>query len=137
MYFNNLQNERTQLVSRRNLFGRCGHILAIGALGATALGSESGPKFEGDVAILNVALGLEHQAIAAYDAGAGSKLLSADQLKVAVSFQREHKAHRDALIKYIRRFKGTPVAMIITNMIVSSVRSVKLPRFTPTVIIWT
>ena len=27
-------------------------------------------KFEGDVAILNVALGLEHQAIAAYNAGA-------------------------------------------------------------------
>lgn len=69
-----------------------------------------GEKFAGDLAILNLALGLEHQAIAAYDAGAQSKLLSPDQLKLAVSFQTDHKRHRDALIKFIRRFGGTPVA---------------------------
>ena len=68
-----------------------------------------GEKFADDVAILNVALGLEHQAIAAYDAGANSKLLSPDQVKIALSFQRDHKRHRDALIKYILRFGGTPV----------------------------
>ncbi len=66
-------------------------------------------KYAGDLAILNVALGLEHQAIAAYDAGAKSKLLSADQLKIAVSFQADHKRHRDALTGYIRRFGGVPV----------------------------
>lgn len=67
-------------------------------------------RFAGDLAILNVALGLEHQAIAAYDAGAKSKLLSADQLKIAVSFQSDHKRHRDALTAFIKRFGGTPVA---------------------------
>src|SRR5579883_3459092 len=66
-------------------------------------------KFSGDVAICNVALGLEHEAIAAYDTGAKSKLLSADQLKIAVSFQADHKRHRDALTRFIRRFGGTPV----------------------------
>lgn len=66
-------------------------------------------KFAGDLAILNVALGLEHQAIAAYDAGAKSKLLTPDQLKIAVSFQADHKRHRDALIRFIRHYGGTPV----------------------------
>jgi len=79
------------------------------ALGVGAAG-RSVDRLAGDVAILNVALGLEHQAIAAYDAGANSKLLSPDQLKIAVSFQRDHKRHRDALTKYILRFGGTPVA---------------------------
>lgn len=66
-------------------------------------------QFPGDIAILNVALGLELQAIAAYDAGAASKLLSPEQLKIALSFQADHKRHRDALIRYIRRYGGTPV----------------------------
>lgn len=66
-------------------------------------------RFPGDVAILNVALGLEHQAIAAYDTGVKSKLLDAAQLKIAVSFQNDHKRHRDALVRFIRRFGGTPV----------------------------
>jgi len=66
-------------------------------------------KWAGDVAILNVALGLEHQAIAAYNAGAASKLLSEAHMKIAVSFLNDHKRHRDALAQFIRRFGGTPV----------------------------
>lgn len=71
--------------------------------------ARAGTRFPGDVAILNVALGLEHQAIAAYDAGAKSKLLTPEQLKVAVAFQADHKRHRDAIISLIRSFGGTPV----------------------------
>lgn len=71
--------------------------------------ARTGQPYAGDVAILNVALGLEHQAIAAYDAGAKSKLLTPDQLKVAVAFQADHKRHRDAIIALIRHFGGTPV----------------------------
>lgn len=56
-----------------------------------------------------VALGLEHEAIAAYDAGAKSNLLPAAQLKIAVSLQGDHKRHRDALTSCVRRFGGTPV----------------------------
>jgi len=98
-------------VSRRQLLQAGG--ISAAAVGALALGSAvpaKAEKFAGDLAILNVALGLEHQAIAAYDAGAKSKLLSADQLKIAVSFQSDHKRHRDALTTFVKRYGGTPVA---------------------------
>jgi rubrerythrin len=64
---------------------------------------------EKDVAIMNVALGLEHQAIAAYMAGAGTKLLSDPVLQVAVKFMKQHQEHRDALAKTIKAFGGKPV----------------------------
>ncbi|MFA5119681.1 ferritin-like domain-containing protein [Zavarzinia sp.] len=63
----------------------------------------------GDADILNVALGLEHEAIAAYQIGAESKLLKPDVLKVAVAFQSHHKEHRDALAATIKKLGGTPV----------------------------
>ncbi len=63
-----------------------------------------------DVGILNVALGLEHEAINAYQLGAQSGLLQKPVLDVAVKFQSDHKAHRDALIAAIQKLGGTPVA---------------------------
>jgi hypothetical protein len=63
-----------------------------------------------DVATLNVALGLEHEAIMAYQLGAESKLLQPGVLQTAVLFQDHHKQHRDALIATIRKMGGTPVA---------------------------
>lgn len=63
-----------------------------------------------DAAILNVALGLEHEAIAAYQLGAESGLLQPAVLEVAVGFQGHHKQHRDALIGAIQQLGGTPVA---------------------------
>lgn len=62
-----------------------------------------------DVNILNVALGLEHEAISAYQLGATSGLLQKPVLDVAVKFQSDHKAHRDALVATIRKLGGTPV----------------------------
>lgn len=62
-----------------------------------------------DVGILNVALGLEHEAINAYQLGAESGLLAKPVLDVAVAFQGHHKAHRDALIATIQKMGGTPV----------------------------
>jgi hypothetical protein len=64
----------------------------------------------GDVAILNVALGLEHEAIGAYQLGAQSGLLQKPVLDIAVQFQSHHKSHRDALANAIRQMGGTPVA---------------------------
>ena len=104
-------NASAKRISRRQLLQAGG--VSAAAVGALALGTAvpaAAAKFGGDLAILNVALGLEHQAIAAYDAGAKSKLLSADQLKIAVSFQNDHKRHRGALTGFIKRFGGTPVA---------------------------
>lgn len=63
-----------------------------------------------DVDILNVALGLEHEAINAYQLGAESGLLQDPVLQVAVLFQSHHKAHRDALVATIEKMGGSPVA---------------------------
>jgi rubrerythrin len=62
-----------------------------------------------DVSILNVALGLEHEAIGAYQIGAESGLLEKPVLEVAVLFQSQHKEHRDALTKAVHKLGGVPV----------------------------
>lgn len=84
---------------------------AIGLLsGAPGLASaQSSTSMASDVGILNVALGLEHEAINAYQLGATSGLLQKPVLDVAVLFQSHHKAHRDALIATIEKLGGKPV----------------------------
>jgi len=62
-----------------------------------------------DVAILNVALGLENEAIGAYQLGAESGLLQKPVLDTAVRFQSDHKGHRDALVGTIQKLGGKPV----------------------------
>ena len=63
-----------------------------------------------DVGILNVALGLEHEAINAYQLGAESGLLQKPVLETAVLFQSQHKEHRDAIVATIGKLGGKPVA---------------------------
>lgn len=67
-----------------------------------------------DVDILNVALGLEHQGIGAYQVGADSGILKQPALNIALLFQSHHKAHRDALIAAIQKLGGTPVTALST-----------------------
>ncbi|XVJ71766.1 MAG: ferritin-like domain-containing protein [Rhizobacter sp.] len=55
-------------------------------------------------------VGLEHEAINAYQLGAGSGLLQKPVLDLAVQFQSHHKAHRDALIATMQKMGGKPVA---------------------------
>ena len=64
----------------------------------------------GDIGILNVALGLEYQAIYAYTVGAGTGLLSDEVKKVAVAFMGQHEAHADLEASTIKKMGGTPVA---------------------------
>ena len=83
---------------------------AIAVLGGCESMAASKSANAGDVDILNVALGLEHEAINAYQLGAESGLLQEPVLKVAVLFQSHHKAHRDALVATIQKLGGAPVA---------------------------
>jgi len=85
-------------------------ILALSGIGGalTRAHASSGDAAQ-DVTILNVALALEHEGIAAYQLGAESGLLTKDVLDVAVQFQSHHKAHRDALIAAIGSMDGAPV----------------------------
>ncbi len=56
----------------------------------------------GDAHILNVALALEHEAIAAYGVGAKTGLLKGGVLKLALQFRGQHEAHAEALEGAIR-----------------------------------
>jgi rubrerythrin len=78
--------------------------------GREALAQSAAANPEGDVNILNVALVLEYEAINAYQLGAASGLLLKPVHDVAVRFQADHKAHRDALAATIRKLGGTPAA---------------------------
>ena len=68
-----------------------------------------GQSVDGDAGILTAALYLEHEAIAAYQAGVESKLLSEAAGKIAVAFQSDHKYHRDGISGAIRTLGGEPI----------------------------
>jgi hypothetical protein len=99
--------------SRRGFLGGSALTLSAGTIallaGAPGL-ARAGMDPAKDASILNVALGLEHEAINAYQLGAGSGLLQKPVLDVAVLFQSHHKAHRDALIATIEKLGAKPVA---------------------------
>jgi rubrerythrin len=100
---------RREIVAFSGLAGVGALLAIIGHSIGEARAQSAGNVAEGDLKILNVALGLEHEAIAAYQAGAESKLLDRPILETAVLFQSQHKAHRDALAATIKRAGGTPV----------------------------
>ncbi len=107
-------NFNTMLASRRMILGRtalsAAAVAMLGGQEAMAAGMRKGSKMSSsDVDILNVALGLEHEAIAAYQLGAESGLLTPSVLGVAVAFQSHHKQHRDALIGTIQKMGGKAV----------------------------
>lgn len=91
------------ITRRRGLF-------TLGALAATGLAQSTWAKGaaagSGDAVILNAALALEFQAIAAYQVGAESKLLDKPVLDLAVQFQGHHKAHAAALTVAIENSGG-------------------------------
>ena len=104
------------LACARRLFLARSSQLTLSAAAVTLLAGASGTaraqssmSASADVNILNVALGLEHEAINAYQLGAASGLLQKPVLDVAVAFQSHHKAHRDALIATIEKLGGKPV----------------------------
>ena len=106
---------KSRSVSRRALLADAGKLtLSAGAIallaGNDALANNAGADASKDTGILNIALALEHEAIAAYQIGAESGLLDKPVLDVAVLFQSHHKAPRDALISTIQKMGGKPVA---------------------------
>jgi Ferritin-like domain len=94
---------RREIVAFSGLAGVGALLATIGHSIGEARAQSAGSAAEGDLKILNVALGLEHEAIAE------SKLLDKPILETAVLFQSQHKAHRDALAATIKRAGGTPI----------------------------
>lgn len=62
-----------------------------------------------DVSILNAAIALEHEGIAAYQIGATSGLLDPAVVEIGLTFQGHHKGHRDILVSAVRDLGGEPV----------------------------
>lgn len=99
--------------SRRGLLRGTGKLMLSGAAIAILAGCESmaaeSMASEGDLNILNVALGAEYQAIAAYQVGAESGLLQKPVLQVAIKFQSDHKKHAEVLAATLIKLGGKPV----------------------------
>ncbi len=64
---------------------------------------------DNDVGLLNTALALEHEGIAAYSIAGGSGLLQPDVLAIGLKFRGHHMKHRDDLAAAIRTLGGRPV----------------------------
>jgi hypothetical protein len=110
-----LERNEALILPRRNFLAKAANLTlsasAIGLLaGQSSLANAQSMDSSKDVAILNVALGLEHEAIGAYQLGAESGLLQKGILDTAVLFQSHHKGHRDALMATIEKLGGRPVA---------------------------
>lgn len=98
--------------NRRAFLRQAGVItLGVGAAGLFAGGSASAsaPKSTSDVGVIQTALALEHEGIAAYKIAGGSGLLSPGTLKVALVFMGHHQAHRDSLAKLVSEAGAKPV----------------------------
>ncbi len=106
-----------RLIDRRSLFRKAGGAtLSAGAVammaGADHLIAARGAwaaSAEQDVAILNVALGAELEAVAAYATVAEAGILSDAVAPTAVTFMGHHQEHADALAGTIGQLGGMPV----------------------------
>lgn len=113
---NNNQDPSFFNASRReSLFGAAA-VLSAGAVAllagrdVLAQGTKaSSAQGEADVRILNTARGAELEAIAAYQLGAESGLLSAGAKALALEFQGHHKEHAEVLASTVRKLGGNPV----------------------------
>lgn len=102
--------------SRRALIGGAGTTLSVAAVSMIVSGrsiaatSQTSGDTAQDIALLNAAIALEHEGIAAYQIAATSGLLQPAVVDIGVTFQGHHKGHRDELAKAVRQLGGEPVA---------------------------
>jgi hypothetical protein len=96
---------------RRNFLTQAG----VATLGVATAGLFTGKAVAattvrpGDVGVIQTALALEHEGIAAYRIAGKSGLLSPGTLKLALVFMGHHQAHRDSLAKLVATAGGKPV----------------------------
>jgi hypothetical protein len=101
------QARRAALAAGATILSAAGLTALFGAGSASAQGRGNAGQ---DVALLNAAIALEHEGIAAYTLGAGSGLLQPAVVQVGVTFRGHHQRHRDELMNAVRRLGGQPVA---------------------------
>ncbi|WP_449470162.1 ferritin-like domain-containing protein [Sphingobium chungangianum] len=84
-------------------------VLGIGATGLVSGGARAAVGEANDLGVLQTALALEHEGIAAYQIAGKSGLLSPGTLQVASTFMAHHQEHRDSLAKLVTQLGGDPV----------------------------
>lgn len=107
---NNYLDRRGFLRTSGNLALSGTAVALLSGINTASAGSAANSKqLEKDIRILNTAIAAEHEALAAYQLGAVSRLLSKGMLKVAVTFQGHHKEHIDVLAGTIRKLGGVAI----------------------------
>lgn len=107
--------------SRRALLGASGKTLSVAGLtvllGAGVAGcaksapaGDAAPAQPGqDVELLNAAIALEHEGIAAYTIAGASGLLQPAVAQIGATFRSHHERHRDELVRAVTALGGAPV----------------------------
>lgn len=110
------QEVADSFLERRSFLGNSGKLVLSGTaialmagLNTACAGTAVSSDMTQDVRILNTAIAAEHEAVAAYQLGAESGLLSAGVLKVALTFQGHHKEHIDVLASTVRTLGGNAI----------------------------
>jgi hypothetical protein len=108
-----VENVRQGREGRRLFLRNVGFVAGAGIIGAVVSPALAKPKkssdTSSDVNVMQGALALEHEGIAAYEIAGHSGLLRPPTLKLALLFQSHHKQHRDALADLIKKAGGAPV----------------------------
>ena len=100
---------------RRIFLSGCGQAAAgLGLIAASGAVVAAAPKAGSkdasrDASVMQVALALEHEGIAAYRLAGASGLLKPGTLKLAQVFMGHHEQHRDSLASLIAKAGGKPV----------------------------
>src|ERR1700754_5062213 len=102
---NDMTTDRRSFLARAAIMTAA--VGAGGILTRTSMAAAAAPS--SDVGVVQTALALEHEGIAAYRLAGKSGLLSPGTLKLATIFMGHHEAHRDALAKLVMQAGGTPV----------------------------
>jgi hypothetical protein len=101
-------SQRIEQESRRLFLGVAGLGVIAASTPAVAAGAKAKHASE-DVSVMQVALALEHEGIAAYRLAGGSGLLKPGTLKIAKVFMGHHEQHRDSLASLIVKAGGKPI----------------------------
>ena len=123
-----VMNQGVGISDRRDFLRSGAVMLGIGATGLIGSGAVAAVAGSGDAGVLQTALALEHEAIAAYRLAGRSGLLSPGTLEVALTFMGHHQTHRDSLAGLVTQLGGRPIdpktdAQYISELNLGALRS--------------
>lgn len=107
-----MSNNNLLLPTRRNFIKSGGQTMSLAGLtmllGTGKAVSATSSETKQDIQILNAAIALEHEGIAAYQIAATSGLLQKPIVDIGITFQSHHKGHRDILMDAVKQLGGKP-----------------------------